>query len=221
LPSTSVSFTYLPLTFALANLPISDYERNPLVVSTVTQVPDDTVCPGLATSPSGTLLKCAFYGIPVTALQATNVGQFQGKFHVVIAGSNAYVKTSAPTLAGYEGPVSFNDNSINAPAPVIDHGYLRVETFGQNVPFDPSLCATSCAAQTAFNAAHNIGLGPCHFFNVFVFTENGVNGILTCTYFSTSYGPAYATNPGQYDAAGNHYQVTSSYGYYLDGYFVE
>ena len=217
----SISVRSLSFALAFANLVISDYERNPLVVSVATQVPDDTVCPGLATSPSATLLKCAFYGIPVTADQATNVGQFQGKFQVVIAGSNAYIKTSAPTLPGYEGPVPFGGDSINAPAPVINHGYLRVQTFGQNVPFDPSLCATSCAAQTAYNAAHNIGLGPCVFFNVFVLTENGANGILTCTYFSTSYGPAYATNPGQYDAAGNHYEVTSSYGYYLDGYFVE
>jgi hypothetical protein len=103
----SISVRSLSFALAFANLVISDYERNPLVVSVATQVPDDTVCPGLATSPSATLLKCAFYGIPVTADQATNVGQFQGKFHVVIAGSNAYIKTSAPTLPGYEGPVPF------------------------------------------------------------------------------------------------------------------
>jgi hypothetical protein len=192
----------------------------PLVVSTLTQVPDAQTCPGLATSPSATLLKCAFYGISVTATQATNVGQFQGKFKVVIAGSNTYFRSSAPALDGYEGPNSFGNASINAPAPVINHGYLRVQTFGQNVPFDPSLCAASCAAQTAYNAEHNIGLGPCVFFNIYVLQKNGADGVLTCTYYSTPYGVSYAKNKGQFDQAGNYYGVTQSYGYYLDGHYV-
>lgn len=71
------------------------YERAPLVSNS-------DACPALATSPSATLIKCAFYGLPVSAAQATNKAQYQGKFHVVIAGSNAYVKTSAPSLPGYQ-----------------------------------------------------------------------------------------------------------------------
>jgi hypothetical protein len=198
-----------------------DYERVPLIVSPVTQVPSAQACPGLTTSPSATLIKCAFYGMPVKTVQATNVGQFQGKFHVVIAGSNAYFKSSVPSLPGFEGPVSFGNASINAPAPVNTHGYLRVQTFGQNIPFDPSLCAASCAAQTKYNSEHNIGLGPCIFFNIYVLQKNGADGVLTCTYYSTPYGVAYAKNPGQFDAQGNHFTVTQSYGYYVDGNFVD
>ncbi|KAK5676596.1 hypothetical protein LTS10_010897 [Elasticomyces elasticus] len=39
-----------------------------------------------------TTIKCALWGSPVTPQQAINDGQFQGKFHVLIAGSNGYMK---------------------------------------------------------------------------------------------------------------------------------
>jgi len=78
------------------------FERTPLVISPSTQVPDPNACPGTATSPSATLIKCSFYGMPLAATQAKNVGQFQGKFKVVYAGSNSYVRSSAPSLDGYE-----------------------------------------------------------------------------------------------------------------------
>jgi len=125
------------------------FERAPLVVSPNTQVPDPNLCPASATSPSATLVKCAFYGKPIAAGQATNIGQFQGKFRVVYTGSNAYFKSSAPTVDGYDGPYSFNNGAaaINAPRPVKDHGYLRTQTFGTNVAYTPSSCAASCASQ--------------------------------------------------------------------------
>jgi hypothetical protein len=186
------------------------YQRTPLIVNPDTLAPDDTLCPADSSSPSTTLLQCAFYGTFLEKSMATNVGQYWGTFHLVIAGSNAYVKTSAPTLAGYEGPVSFNNAAINAPAPVNEHGYLRAQTFGQNVPFDPSLCAASCEAQSDYNAAHpDLGLGQCVFFNVYVLEENGANGVLTCTYFSTPYGTEFATMTGQYDQESNFFGVTS------------
>ena len=214
------------------------YERVPLIIDPQTLVPDDNLCPANVSSPSATLIQCAFYGTFLEKGMATNVGQYWGSFQLVIAGSNAYVQSSAPTLPGYEGPVSFNNAAINAPAPVDQHGYLRVQTFGENVPFDPFLCASSCQAQTDYNAAHpDIGHGPCVFFNVYVLQENGANGVLTCTYFSTPYDTSYATMTGQYDQEGNFFGVTSklppliddvdaniwpdSYGYYLDGDYVE
>ncbi|KAK0636225.1 hypothetical protein B0T17DRAFT_503701 [Bombardia bombarda] len=197
------------------------YERVPLVVSSTTQVPDKDSCPGLTTSPSATLIKCAFYGMPLIASTATNVGQFQGKFKVVYAGVTAFTKSSAPSVDGYEGPVSFGNASINAPAPVIDHGYLRVQTFGTNVPYDPSLCAASCAAQTTYNANHGTFNGQaCIFFNAYILYKNGENGVFTCAYYGTPYGVAYAKNKGQFDAAGNKFTIGSSFGYYLDGHYV-
>jgi hypothetical protein len=200
---------------------LSDYERVPLLVSTKTGVPDKDTCPGTPTSPSATLLKCAFYGSPILARQATNTGQYQGSFHVVITGSNGYVKSTAPTLAGYQGPVSFGNAAINAPAPVINHGYLRSQTFGQNVPYDPSLCAASCKAQTDYNALHgDHGGRPCIFFDSYVLYKDGLNGVFTCVYYSTAYGSAFAKETGQYDSAGAHYTVSNSNGYYVDGNYV-
>ena len=192
-----------------------------MIVSSTTQVPDKDVCPGLATSPSATLIKCAFYGMPLLVSTATNVGQFQGKFKVVVAGSNAYARTSAPSLDHYEGPVSFGNASINAPAPVIDHGYLRTQTFGTNVPYDPSLCAASCETQTEYNAAHGTNKGQaCVFFNSYVLYKNGANGVFTCAYYGTPYGVAYAKNKGQFDKDGNKFTIGQSYGYYADGSYV-
>ncbi|KAK3944152.1 hypothetical protein QBC46DRAFT_305904 [Diplogelasinospora grovesii] len=198
------------------------YERVPLVVSKSTQVPDKNACPGLATSPSATLIKCAFYGMPLLYTEATNVGQFQGQFQVVMASSNAYVKSSAPSLDGYEGPVSFGNKAINAPAPVISHGFLRSQTFGTNVPYDPSLCATTCAALTTYNAKHGTMNGQaCVFFDAYIWYKNGADGVFTCAFYGVPYGVSYATNVGQYNNAGDHWTVGSSYGYYLDGYYVE
>ena len=106
------------------------------------------------------MIKCAFYNKPVQPAEATNVGQYQGSdFHLVIAGSNAYAKT-APKLDGYTGPTAFGNAAIAAPGNV---GYMRIQTFGTDVPLDPKVCADSCAAQTAYNGRHG---GPsCIFFN--------------------------------------------------------
>ncbi|KAH9833950.1 hypothetical protein Tdes44962_MAKER08706 [Teratosphaeria destructans] len=45
---------------------------------------------GCTNPPSITTIKCAVYNKPITKASATNVGQYQLDFHVVIAGSNAY-----------------------------------------------------------------------------------------------------------------------------------
>ncbi|KAK3327787.1 hypothetical protein B0T19DRAFT_173705 [Cercophora scortea] len=201
---------------------VTYFERVPLLISPVTQTPDGSICPATSTSPSATLIKCAFFGLPLRVETATNAGQYQGSFHVVIAGANAYTKSTGPSVDGYEGPVAFGNASINAPAPVIEHGYLRTQTFGSNVPFDVSLCAASCQAQTDYNAKHGtFGGQACVFFNAYVLYKNGANGVFTCAYYGTPYGVAYAKNKGQKDGSGNVFTVGSSFGYYADGHYVE
>ncbi|KAH8879776.1 hypothetical protein GQ53DRAFT_853156 [Thozetella sp. PMI_491] len=192
------------------------YERDPLVVNPDTQVPDVNLCPANSSSSSATLIKCAFYGQPVTSGEAVNSYQYWGSFKIVYAGANAYYKYAA-TVDGFKAPVSFGGAAINAPAPVINHGYLRSQTFGTNVPFDPSLCAASCNAQTTYNAKHSLYNGAaCVFFDAFIVYENGLNGVFTCNYYSIEYDSSYAKNVGQYDSAGNHYTIGNSYGYYID-----
>lgn len=45
--------------------------------------------------------------------------------------------------------------------------------------------------------------------------KNEQNGVFTCTYYTSAWDSSYATNAGQYDQAGNHYTIGSSYGYAL------
>jgi hypothetical protein len=83
------------------------YERDPLVVSNATQVPDANLCPANKTSASATLIKCAFYGQPVKASQATNGYQFRSTFKTVYAGANVYVK-HAITVDRFKAPISYD-----------------------------------------------------------------------------------------------------------------
>ncbi|KAB5554324.1 hypothetical protein GE09DRAFT_1286908 [Coniochaeta sp. 2T2.1] len=189
------------------------YERDPLIIFPDTQTPNSQYCPADHNSPSATLIKCAFYNKPIKPSEAINVGQYQGSdFHLVIAGSNAYAKT-APRLVGYSNPTSFGNAAINAPAPVDKNGYMRVQTFGTDVPLDPKVCADSCAAQSDYNSRHG---GPkCIFFNAYLLYKNGQNPVFTCTYYSVVYDKSYAKNVGQYNSKGDHFTIGSSYGYTL------
>jgi hypothetical protein len=148
---------------------------------------------------------------------ATNVGQYQPSFQVVIAGSNAYTTTPQP-LPGFTGPVFLNDASINSPTSA--NTYMGVQTFAQTQPYDPSVCAAACLAKSAYNTRHaSPGVPPrlCVFFDAYILYKNGANGVFTCTYYIQSYGPIYATNFGQYDSEGDHYTIANSYTYTLDG----
>lgn len=200
------------------------YERVPLEISKATQVPDAALgCPGNADAASATLIKCAFYGMPLVASSAKSPAyQFQGKaFKVVYAGSTAFTKSAGPSVDGFQGPITFGKAAINAPAPVIDHGFLRSQTFGTNVPFAPELCAASCKAQTEYNALHNTNKGQaCVFFNAYIMYKNGKDGVFTCAYYGVPYGVSYAKNTGQKDNSGNVWTIDSSFGYYLPGNFV-
>lgn len=199
------------------------YERVPLEISKNTQVPDAALgCPGNADAASATLIKCAFYGMPLVATSAKQTYQYQGKaFKVVYAGSTAFTRSTGPTVDGFQGPVTFGNAAINAPAPVIDNGFLRTQTFGTNVPFAPELCAASCNAQTEYNAKHNVNKGQaCVFFNAYIMYKNNQDGVFTCAYYGIPYGASYAKNKGQKDNNGNVWTIGSSYGYYLPGNYV-
>jgi hypothetical protein len=187
------------------------YERVPLIIDLKTHTTNKSTCPGLTTSPSATLIKCDFYGKPVFSGQATNTGQSQQDFRFVKAGSNAYVKSSAPTIDGYDGPRNFGNAAVNAPAPVGAHGFVRSQTFGSNVPYDPSLCAAACDASAAFNVKS--GRAPCVFFDAFIQYLNGANGVMTCNLYSVAYDESYATNVGRRDNSGNRWTIAMSFGY--------
>ena len=143
------------------------FERDPLIVYGGAQVPNAQYCPATPTSPSATLIKCAFFSKPLTVADATNVGSYQEQFHLVIAGSNAYA--SIPSIPGYSGPTSFGNGAIQAPSPPANNGYLRVQTFGADVPYDPTLCSATCDSLTGYASRH--GGSPCVFFNSVSFPD--------------------------------------------------
>lgn len=70
------------------------------------------------------MIKCVYWGGPVSSDNAVNAGQPRGGFTVVIAGSNGYVTTQLATPAGYQAGTPYGTNAINAP---YDHqGYNTV-----------------------------------------------------------------------------------------------
>ena len=83
------------------------FERDPTVV------PDTEDCPN---PPSQTLIKCSLFGGLLDASSATNSGQWQADFHVVIAGSNSYNAVAPPAIPGYGGVQNFGTAAVNAPA---------------------------------------------------------------------------------------------------------
>lgn len=149
------------------------YERDPELVWPTTHAPIDPQCPATATSASVTLIKCAFYSVPLYSGNATNVGQYQDDFHLVVAGSTAF-NMDAPEISGWTGPVDLYDAAIDIPPPVGANGYIRVQTF-PNTNFDPNTCAANCESITAYNSRHG-SAEQCTMFNAYVLYENGVNG---------------------------------------------
>jgi len=80
------------------------------------------------------------------------------------------------------------------------------------------VCAAACKEKSAYNLRHATDPSTariCVFFDAYILYKNGANGVFTCTYYTASYGPTYATNFGQYDGSGNHYTIAHSYTYTL------
>ncbi|KAL6155348.1 hypothetical protein ACJQWK_01251 [Exserohilum turcicum] len=143
-----------------------------------------------------TNIKCSLFGYPVSAATATNSGQWQEQFQVVITGSNGYSKSSCtqpPTLSGYS--VQSLPAAVNAPD-VSTYNGMRL--FNTN-PFDPSLCAAACEAQTAFDKEHLVSNGrytPCNYFTSYILTDNGVPLGTYCALYSVPIDSQYAVNSG-------------------------
>ncbi|KAI2470707.1 hypothetical protein F4781DRAFT_441600 [Annulohypoxylon bovei var. microspora] len=70
--------------------------------------------PNCTNPPSTTTIKCIFWGGLVSVETASNTGQYIADFHVVIAGSNGYMKNAIPLVPGYDGEATGN-NTIDAP----------------------------------------------------------------------------------------------------------
>lgn len=114
--------------------------------------------------PSTTNYKCTLWGAPVSAAEATNTGQYQDSFQVVIAGSNGYNKGSPPPPVNcYSGPQELG-GAINAPPSSGSYMGYQYFPFSQSQGYDPQTCADACDAQTLYDSQHPTADGsfmPC------------------------------------------------------------
>ncbi|RDW85389.1 hypothetical protein BP5796_03714 [Coleophoma crateriformis] len=178
--------------------------------------PSVTPGPGCEDPPSYTMIKCVYWGGPVTTANALNQGQFRSKFHVVIAGSNGYNYNGLPNVPGYITQ-SIGNASINAPYDSQGCDTYITSTIIEGAPFDPANCAAACYRQSIYNLDHPPKDGPpktCQFFNtylVYVNTTANMQGQY-CALYSEAWPTSYATNFGQY-RGNDHYLIESSYTY--------
>ncbi|KAG9516316.1 glycoside hydrolase, partial [Aureobasidium melanogenum] len=161
------------------------FERDP------TLEPADA-CPNPA---STTTIRCVYWGGYVAAANAKNKGQWRNKFHVVIAGSNGYMKSAVPTVQGFTG-VSVGDFSLNAPLDCNGKDTYMGSKLLTNSYFDPSLCAAVCNSQNQFNLANPPATGKpqlCKFFSTYMMAQNGNPKGQYCAIYSQSWDKSYAT----------------------------
>ncbi|KAL1311455.1 hypothetical protein AAFC00_004400 [Neodothiora populina] len=182
---------------------------------------DPAINPNTADCPnpnSTTNYGCTLWGVPVTASQATNVGQWRASFKVLIAASNAYNKDAVPpTIANFTGPTRL-PAAIDA---VYLNGYITYMgfyyfPFSQNSSYNPALCAAACSQQTAFDMTQPDPAGyfmACNSFVAYITSKNGVPQGLYCANYNYTWGPSFATNYGR-EANGDRYTITNVYQYY-------
>ncbi|RMZ73514.1 Galactose oxidase [Pyrenophora seminiperda CCB06] len=158
-----------------------------------------------------TNIKCSLFGYPVSANSATNQGQYRADFHVVVTASNGYSKLDgttckpAPTVSDFNAPTNL-PAAINAPFITKNNAqydtYNGMRLFNTN-PYDPSLCAAACEAQTDFDKNHladaNGAYKPCNFFTSYILTKNGVPLGTYCAFYTQAWGSDLATNTGYFD----------------------
>ncbi|KAI0599552.1 hypothetical protein F4775DRAFT_591339 [Biscogniauxia sp. FL1348] len=164
--------------------------------------------------PSTTVIKAVFWGGYVEAANANNAGQWRNDFHVVIAGSNGYMKTAIPTVPGFNGE-SLGDVSISAPDNCQgENTYMGSKIFTTSI-FDPNLCAAACASQNEYNTANPPADGEpmiCKYFTTYLMAKNGNPEGQYCVLYTQYWDSSYATNAGQW-YGDDHYTVGYAFSY--------
>ncbi|KAI5197148.1 hypothetical protein E4T38_08152 [Aureobasidium subglaciale] len=190
------------------------FERDPSVN------PNDASC---SDPSSQVMIKCAYWGGPISAANANNFGQTRGSFSVLIAGSNGYVSTSVSTPAGFNDAVSYGDKAMNAPYDAQGYNtFMGSKIFTQS-SFNTTLCSEYCNAQTAYNKATAPKDGTpykvCNYFNTYMlFLNPGGSSAKQvaqgqyCSLYTEPWTNKYATNGGQMRGT-DQYVVSYSFGF--------
>ncbi|KAI1658607.1 hypothetical protein F4813DRAFT_355707 [Daldinia decipiens] len=185
---------------------------------------DPSLAPGTGCTnpPSTTNIKCIFWGGLVSVETAINTGQYVADFHVVIAGSNGYMKNAVPTVPGYDGEPTGNDtidvppddmdptptttttttastSTTSSPTNTAQGGTYIGSRIFTNTFFDPGLCAAACDAQNRNNLANPPETGQpqiCRFFTTYLLLRNGRPAGQYCALYTRYYSRRFATNGG-------------------------
>ncbi|KAI0111186.1 hypothetical protein GGR51DRAFT_557591 [Nemania sp. FL0031] len=172
------------------------FERDPSIVPAAS-------CPDPL---STTVIKCVYWGGHISADNANNYGQWREQFHVVIAGSNGYMKNGPVTIPGWSGE-ALGDASINAPLNCLGQDtYMGAKIFTTSF-FDVGLCAAACTSQNEYNLAHPPSVGSpkiCNFFVTYLSEVNGSPEGQYCAMYTQYWDSSYATNDGQWRGS-DHY----------------
>ncbi|KAF8862710.1 hypothetical protein BDZ45DRAFT_798915 [Acephala macrosclerotiorum] len=151
----------------------------------------------------GYLPKGVFWGVPVSAATATNLGQHRESFEVVIAGSNGYnALATPPSNPGFTGPVTWPGapdcpvDPVSGISTYIGSKYFAFGLFpGQIQYFSTEVCVSACSAQTAYNFAHAIaGKNPsvCNHVVAYMLNDNlGIPQGVYCAMFTESWDAGY------------------------------
>ncbi|KAH9861439.1 hypothetical protein J1614_011185 [Plenodomus biglobosus] len=141
--------------------------------------------------------KCSIFGQDITKTAATNVGQNQGSFEVVIVGSNGYNKKAytPPTPPSCSKPQSCGTKLHNQA-----QYCMGTKTF--QGPFDPSLCAAYAQSQNALNkkvgivgsilAIFGMNKGGCVQFQAAYLEKKGKGFGTHCRLFTKKFTPLQA-----------------------------
>ncbi|CAK1367665.1 hypothetical protein CB0940_11561 [Cercospora beticola] len=158
--------------------------------------------------PSTTLIKCVYWGGPVTARNAVNDGQWRTDFRVVIAGSNGYVNQTVDTVQGYTGPNFLGSRAISAPSDCNDKStFVGFQYWNDGKPFDARRCGAACTAQTNANPS-----APCRFFNTYVISKNRQPQGQYCAMYKQTWEDSHATlSKTAYQ--GSEYDISYSYSF--------
>jgi len=182
---------------------------NIYIQRTPTFIPDDA-CPNPSAAAQ---ITCALYGSPLSASQATNIGQYRKDFMVVIQGSNGYNLNPAPaSVSTFQGPNALDAVSYSS------NIYIGQKFFST---YDVTQCSALCNTYTANSKASaqsskSSTYTPCNYFNVFNLTLNAQSQLMGCYLFTTSDAANYDIYKTATDSSsGNIYNLTNSYGYAL------
>lgn len=166
------------------------------------------------------MIKCVYWGGPVSQDNAVNTGQTRGSFSVVIAGSNGYVTNQIKTPAGYQAGVPYGKYAINAPYDAQGYNtFMGSKIFTST--WDVASCSAYCDSQTAYNKATAPKDGTpykvCNFFNTYVLTAYKADGTVVpqgqyCALYTEAWTSTYAVNGGQWRGQ-DQYLVNYSFGY--------